>query len=475
MLENKKEEKFAEWYIELVEKAELMDYSPVQGSMIIRPRAYAIWQAVQDVLNAKMKADGVENAYFPIFIPENLLKKEAEHFEGFSPEVAWVTHGGNEQLGERLALRPTSETIMYVQFSKWIRSHRDLPLKINQWCNIIRWDTKALKPFLRTREFLWQEGHTAHATKEEAEEMVLKALDWYRVLCEEYLCIPVLLGKKGKNETFPGADYTTTIETLMPDGKALQAGTSHLLGQNFAKMFDIKFKDARSEEQFAWQTSWGVSTRLIGALAMMHSDNKGLVLPPKVASLQVVIVPITGGGDDSAMVLQAAGRMEKTLMDAGITVKTDNRDDKTPGFKYNYWEARGVPLRLEIGFRELAQRGATAARRDTGEKDFVSEEKIVQICEGLLEQIQENLFNKAKSFVKANIHTARDFTDFKAILDERKGFVMSPWCGDPRCEEAIKEETSATIRLIPFNDEPHGKCVMCGRDALHTAFFARSY
>ncbi|MBI4361177.1 proline--tRNA ligase [Candidatus Micrarchaeota archaeon] len=474
-LKHPKAKEFAEWYIELVEKAELMDYSPIQGCMTIRPRAYGIWEKYQDIINARMKSDSVQNAYFPMFIPESFLKKEAEHFEGFAPEVAWVTHGGNEELAEKLALRPTSETIMYHMFAKWIQSHRDLPLKVNQWCNVIRWDTKTLKPFLRTREFLWQEGHTAHSTEKEAEEMVLRALSWYREACEQYLAIPVMLGKKSKGETFPGAKYTTTVETLMPDGKALQAGTSHLLGQSFAKMFNVTFKDQNEKDQFAWQTSWGTSTRLLGAMFMLHSDDKGLVLPPKVAPLHVVIVPIAKKDDESAMALQAAERVKKSLEEQGLHVHIDNRKERTPGYKFNDWELKGVPLRMEIGFKELSERSVTVARRDTGEKDVIPEDKLALKTVAILDAIQKNLLEKARQFMNANTAPAKNFGQLKKTLEDMRGFVVSGWCGDPRCEQAIKEDTGATIRLIPFNDEPSGVCVMCDRDSKHTAYFARAY
>lgn len=474
-LKNKKAENFTEWYLELVEAAELMDYSPIQGCMTIRPRAYAVWEAYQALLNAKMKADGVSNTYFPMFIPESFLTKEAQHFEGFAPEVAWVTKGGNEELAEKLAVRPTSETIMYHHFSRWVHSWRDLPLKVNQWCNVIRWDTKTLKPFLRTREFLWQEGHTAHASEEDADEMTLRALQWYRDLCENYLALPVLMGRKSESEKFPGAKYTTTIEGLMPDGKALQCGTSHQLGQNFAKMFDVKFKDQKEGESLVWQTSWGTSTRLLGALFMMHSDDRGLVLPPRIAPLQVVIVPIAKESNDRDMVLAAARRVRDALVDAKLSVHIDERPERSPGYKFNEWELKGVPVRMEIGMRDLAEQSVTVARRDSGAKESLHESQVSFKIPALLEDIQKSLLDKATAFLKANLRPASNLADLSKTLEEHKGFVFSPWCGDPRCEEAIKEETGATIRLIPFEDAPNGGCVMCGKASRHTAFFARSY
>ncbi len=483
MMENKKSVDFSEWYLELVQKAELMDYAPVQGCMAIRERAYAVWEKIQGFLDQRFKSDGVKNAYFPLFIPESLLQKEAEHFAGFLPEVAWVTHGGNDALGERLALRPTSETIMYALFAKWISSHRDLPLKINQWCNVVRWDTKTLKPFLRTREFLWQEGHTVHKSKSEAEAQVTRALEWYQALCEEVLAIPVYAGVKSEAEKFPGAEYTTTIEALMPDGKALQCGTSHLLGQNFAKIFDIKFKDENEKEEYAWQTSWGVSTRLLGAVAAIHGDDKGLILPPHAAPLHVVIVPVYYSNEERKMALISAKKLCSALEARGIVTLIDDREERTPGFKFNDWELKGVPVRVEIGVKELAKQGVTVARRDSGAKEFVSDDKAAAFIEKLLQEIQENLFNRAKAFLTENTRPARGFDEFKKLLETKKGFVKTGWCLDARCEEAIKEDSGATIRVIPFGaegkpealSEAGGKCVYCGKPARVTALFAKSY
>ncbi|PIO05833.1 proline--tRNA ligase [Candidatus Micrarchaeota archaeon CG08_land_8_20_14_0_20_59_11] len=472
-LEHKKAADFSEWYLELVQSSQLMDYTPVQGCMVIRERGYAIWEKIQSFLNARMRKDGVRNAYFPMFIPESLLKQEAEHFAGFVPEVAWVTHGGDEALGERLALRPTSETIMYTMFAKWISSHRDLPLKVNQWCNIIRWDTKALKPFLRTREFLWQEGHTAHASKEEAEAEVRRALDWYADLCEQLLCVPVIKGKKSDAEKFPGADMTTTIEAIMPDGKALQCGTSHLLGQNFAKIFGIRFKTADGKEDLAWQTSWGVSTRLIGALAMVHGDDRGLVLPPLVAPLQVVIVPIFKTEEDKKMALRSAEKLIAALDAKGITTHFDERDERSPGWKFNEWEMKGVPIRVEIGLKDLAKQGMTIVRRDKGEKEFLDDAKAADYIATQLDAMQKDLLLRARAEAQSRMFEAKDYAEFKQLVE--KGFVKAGWCGDARCEEAIKEETGATLRAIPFDEKPKGNCVFCGKPAKETAYFARSY
>ncbi len=471
-LENKKNENFSEWYLETVKKGELMDYSPVQGCMIIRPRAYFVWEKIQGFLNEKFAADGVQNAYFPLFIPQAFLEKEAEHFDGFAPEVAWVTRGGDQELGEKLALRPTSETIMYDAYSRWVSSHRDLPLKVNQWCNVIRWDTKALKPFLRTREFLWQEGHTVHASKAEADTQVRTALDAYKSVCEELLAIPVIQGKKSEAEKFPGADYTTTIEALMPDGKALQAGTSHQLGQNFAKMFNIEYKTEDGGKELAWQTSWGVSTRLIGAVIMVHSDDQGLVLPPKIAPLQAVFVPIYKTEEDKGLTLKACNRVAEKL---GCSYFVD-ASDRTPGWKFNEWEAKGVPVRIEIGLKDLAKQSVTVVRRDTGEKEQVGEAEAPAFIEELLEKIQENLLEKARAFQEENTRETRKFAEFKRVISEEKGFIKAGWCGDPECEEAIKEETGATIRLLPFEeDETPRTCVYCERTAKSTPLFARGY
>ena len=409
-----------------------------------------------------------------MFIPESFLKQESQHFAGFIPEVAWVTQGGNEVLGERLALRPTSETIMYAMFAKWISSYRDLPFKINQWCNVIRWDTKTLKPFLRTREFLWQEGHPVHSTKKESDEQAMRALGWYAETCQELLAVPVLNGFKSEAEKFPGALYSTTIETLMPDGKALQMGTSHCLGQNFAKMFGVKFKTEDEREEFAWQNSWGVSTRLIGAAVMMHGDDRGVVWPPKIAPIHVALVPIYYNEEEKKMCLIAANKIAGKLKEKGIRIVIDD-SDKTPGFKFNEWEMRGVPVRIEIGLRDLAQLGVTIARRDSGEKDFVKDDKVIERVEFLLVDIQQKLFLKAKLFLDSHVTEVTRIEEFKTVLDERKGFVVADWCGDARCEEAIKEETSADIRFIPFDAKGKGECVYCRKPAETTAYFAKAY
>ena len=472
----KKSENFSEWYTEVVLKSGMVEYAPIKGCMILREQSYAIWEKIQEVFNRKIKQTGHKNVYFPMFIPESFLKKEAEHFEGFVPEVAWVTEGGSTKLEEKLAIRPTSETIIYATFSKWIRSWRDLPIKINQWCNIVRWETKATKPFLRTREFLWQEGHTAHVTYEEAEEEVMNILQEYKDIMENYLAIPVLVGVKTDGEKFAGALYTTTLETIMPDGKALQMGTSHHLGQNFAKVFNIKFIGEDEKDHRVWQTSWGISTRLIGALVMVHGDDRGLVLPPRVAPVQVVIVPITYKTVDSAEILSKAHETFKKLKAKGFRVILDDRIEYTPGWKFNEWELKGVPIRIEIGPRDLKQMQVTLARRDTYHKTIVKMDEVVPATERLLEEIQNSIFAKAKQVLENRTTTVKNYAEFQKILKNRGGFVKAAWCSNPNCEEKIKEETGATIRLVPFEKEKCTKsCVYCGAKEGEMVYFARSY
>jgi len=472
----KKSEGFSEWYTEVIVKSGMADYAPIKGCMIIREHAYAIWEKIQQIVNKKIQATGHRNVYFPMFIPEGFLKKEAEHFEGFIPEVAWVTHGGDSPLEEKLAVRPTSETIMYATFAKWIRSWRDLPIKINQWCNIVRWETKATKLFLRTREFLWQEGHTAHATSEEAEKEVLYILGEYRDLMETYLAIPVLVGVKSDSEKFAGALYTTALEAMMPDGKALQMGTSHNLGQNFAKVFDIKFIGEDEKDHQVWQTSWGVTTRLIGAVVMVHGDDKGLVLPPKVAPIQVVIVPIPYKGAEPEAIAAKAKEIAAKLQARDISVVLDDRAEYTPGWKFNQWELKGVPVRIEIGPRDLKQQQVTIARRDTGQKIAIKEEETLVTVEKLFEDIQNNLFEKAKAALMEMTFSVKNYEEFKKIVSEKGGFLKVAWCGSADCETKIKNETGATIRVRPFgNEEPHANCIYCGQKAKEMVFFARSY
>jgi prolyl-tRNA synthetase len=472
----KKNEDFSEWYTEVILKSGLADYAPIKGCMIIREDAIAMWEKIQEILNKKIKATGHRNVYFPMFIPEGFLKKEAEHFAGFTPEVAWVTQGGDSPLEERLAVRPTSETIMYATFSKWIRSWRDLPLKINQWCNIVRWETKATKLFLRTREFLWQEGHTAHATKEEAEKEVLYALSEYKDIMENYLAIPVIVGVKSDSEKFAGADYTTALEAMMPDGKALQMGTSHNLGQHFAHVFDIKFIGEDEKDHMVWQTSWGITTRTIGALVMIHGDDKGLVLPPKIAPTQVVIVPIPFKGAEPAAISAKAKEIADKLTQKGVSVILDDRGEYTPGWKFNQWELKGVPLRIEIGPRDLKQEQVTMVRRDTKQKSFIKETDVLTEVEKLLEEIQHNLYAKARLALEEKITSVKTYDEFKQVVTGKGGFIKAAWCGNADCEAKIKEETGATIRVIPFEkEEPTSGCVYCGQKAKDVAYFARSY
>jgi prolyl-tRNA synthetase len=472
----KKNQDFSEWYVQVVLKAELADYAPVKGCMIIREDAYAVWEKIQEILNRKIRATGVRNVYFPMFIPEAFLKKEAEHFEGFTPEVAWITQGGDSPLEERLAVRPTSETIMYDTFSKWIRSWRDLPLKINQWCNIVRWETKATKLFLRTREFLWQEGHTAHATKEEAEAEVMYALNEYKDIMENYLAIPVILGVKSESEKFAGALYTTALEAIMPDGKALQMGTSHNLGQHFAKVFDIKFIGEDKQDHYVWQTSWGITTRTIGAMVMVHGDDKGLIMPPKVAPVQVVIVPIPFKGQEAEAIAAKTKEIAQTLKEHGISVILDDRGEYTPGWKFNQWELKGVPLRVELGPRDLKQGQVVMVRRDTGQKIPVKESDVVATAEKTLQEIHENLLARARAVLAEKTSVVENYDEFKRVLDQKGGFIKAAWCGNADCEAKIKDETGATIRVIPFQKEtPKGVCVHCGNTAKETAYFARSY
>jgi prolyl-tRNA synthetase len=472
----KKSEDFSEWYTQVILKSELADYAPVKGCMIFREHSYAIWEKIQEIFNQKIKRTGHRNVYFPLFIPESFLRREAKHFAGFTPEVAWVTMGGDTPLEERLAIRPTSETIMYATFAKWIRSWRDLPVKINQWCSVVRWETKATKLFLRTREFLWQEGHTAHAAKEEADKEVMEILEAYKDVVENYLAVPVLAGKKTEMEKFAGALYTTALEAMMPDGKALQMGTSHQLGQNFSKVFDIKFLDQEEKEQNVWQTSWGFSTRVIGALVMVHGDDKGLVLPPKIAPIQVVIVPIPYKGTEAENIKNKTEEIFEKLTNAGIATVLDSRPEYTPGWKFNEWELKGVPIRIEVGPRDIKQKQIMLVRRDTREKATVKEEEAVQAVTRLLEEIQNSLFSKAKKILEEDTVTVKTYDEFKNVLKEKGGFIRTSWCGDTTCEEKVKDETGATIRIVPFEkEETFSKCFHCGQEAKEVVYFARAY
>ncbi|HET9359177.1 MAG TPA: proline--tRNA ligase [Vicinamibacterales bacterium] len=466
---------FGRWYIDVVRRAELADYSPVKGCMVIRPYGYAIWELMQQGLDRRFKATGHVNAYFPLFIPESLLMKEKEHVEGFAPQVAWVTQGGNEQLEERLVVRPTSETIIGTMYAKWVQSWRDLPILINQWANVVRWE-KVTRLFLRTTEFLWQEGHTAHETAEEAEEETRKMLAVYKDFAEADLAMPVVDGLKTDSEKFAGAERTYSIEALMRDGRALQAGTSHNLGQNFAKVFDITFQARDKSVQYVYGTSWGVSTRMIGAVIMAHGDDGGLILPPKIAPHQVVIVPIPRGNWKET-VLPRAQAIRDELVGRGVRVLIDDRETQTPGWKFNEWELRGVPLRLEIGPKDIEKSQVVLARRDTREKASAPMEGLSAHVVQLLETIQRALFDRAIAFRDDHTSRADSYAELKQIMEGRPGFVVSPWCGSAACEAEVKTETQATIRNIPFNGtSAAGKtCVKCGRAATVHAWFAKAY
>jgi len=471
-----KSQDFSRWYTEVIRKTELADYAPIKGMMVIRPYGYAVWENIQSLMDARIKASGHENAYFPLFVPETFLQKETEHLEGFSPQVAWVTHGGSDELEERLAVRPTSEAIIGNMYSKWIKSYRDLPVLINQWANIVRWE-KVTRPFLRTTEFLWQEGHTAHATAEEAQEETLKILAMYQDFAETELAIPVISGRKTAKERFAGASETYCIEALMSDGKALQMGTSHNLGQQFSKVFNIRYEDQTQQLQYAWQTSWGVSTRLVGALVMAHGDDSGLKFPPRVAPVQVVIVPISLGKWKET-VLPYARKAEQQLKAAGVRVKLDAREEFTPGWKFSEWEMRGVPLRLEIGPRDIKAHQALAVRRDTREKSSLGLDELAPQVQKYLDEIQGGLFEQALQFRQTHTHVVRSYEEFKAILEAKRGFIKSFWCGDPGCEDRIKEETTATIRVVLMEedrDEAMGTCVCCGKTGVEQVYFARAY
>ena len=469
-----KEKNFSQWYIDVVRKAELADYTTIKGCMVIRPYGYGLWENMQQGLDRRIKKTGHKNAYFPLFIPENLLKKEAEHVEGFAPEVAWVTQGGSQKLEERMAIRPTSEAIICSLYSKWVKSYRDLPILINQWANIVRWE-KTTRLFLRTTEFLWQEGHTVHKTEEDAQEETLKILfKVYRDYIENDLAIPVVVGKKTSKERFAGALNTYTLEALMTDGKVLQAGTSHNLGQNFAKAFNIKYLDEDQTEKYAWQTSWGTTTRLIGAIVMVHGDERGLKLPPKVAPIQLIIVPIMF--DKTKKEVLDKAETLNSILSKDFRVEIDARDEYKPGWKFNEWEMKGVPLRLEIGPRDMAKEQVVLVRRDTGEKQIVKEEILEKTVNDLLIKIQENLFNQAKKFLQKNIREASDYSEFKKIIEDKKGIIKTYWCGNRECEDKIKEETKASIRCIPFEEnKASGKCIYCGKKTSTLVYFARAY
>ena len=470
-----KNEDFSEWYTQIIIKAELADYAPVKGLIVLRPDGYSIWESIKESLDKKLKETGHRNGFLPILIPESLLGKEKEHFEGFNPEVFWVTHSGESELGDRLALRPTSETLAYSLYSKWIKSWRDLPLKINFWNTALRAEIKGTKPFIRTSEFLWQEGHTVHATKDEAEKEVMEILKIYKKTIEEEIAVPVVTGKKSEKDKFVGAVYTVTLESLMPDGKALQMGTSHFLGQNFSKPFDVKYLDENNVETFAWQTSWGISWRLIGGMIMTHSDDRGLVLPPKLAPIQVVIIPIYYSKEDRGKIVQEAKKIQDVLTDVEIRTQLDDRDQVTPGFKFHDWELKGIPIRIEIGPKDVAKNQVVMARRYNQTKDSISIDKLSGAIAAELENIQQQMFDAAKKILDERISAVSQYEQFKAELENGKMLSCS-WCGKQECEDKIKEETGAELRVIPSDDGKKVEtCIYCKDNGTANVLFARGY
>jgi len=467
----KKSENFSEWYTQVALRAELADYTPVRGSMAIRPYGYAIWEGIQSWLDRRFKETGHMNAYFPLLIPESFLKKEAEHVEGFAPQVAWVTHGGDEELSERLAVRPTSEAIILPMYAKWIQSYRDLPVLLLAWNNVVRWE-KSTRLFLRTAEFLWHEGHTAHRTMEDADAECRLILGIYQELLEQILAIPVLAGIKPPSERFAGAANTYTLEALMPDGQAIQAGTSHFLGQNFAKAFNVKFLDSDNQEKYIWSTSWAVSTRLIGSLIMAHGDDKGLILPPRIAPYEVVIVPILGR--DDAKVLPAAKELAQHL-GRRFRVKLDDRDAYTAGWKFNEWELRGAPVRLEIGPRDVANKQVVLSRRTGGAKQTVRIDGIEVTVGKILDEIQSELFERGRAYRDSHTTQAATVDELVRAIEQVQGFVKVGWCEMQSCEDTIRERTGASPRVIPLDEKASGKCVVCGMPAKAWVYYARAY
>jgi prolyl-tRNA synthetase len=471
----KKSKNLSEWYNDVVLKAELADYGPAKGTMVIRPYGYAIWERVQSIMDAWFKEYGVSNAYFPLFIPMDLLRREKSHIKGFSPELWVVTHGGGKKLSSPLVVRPTSETIMYEMYRKWIKSWRDLPYLINQWNNVVRYELRTYL-FLRTSEFLWQEGHTVHEDEGSAMDMVMTAIEWYRRIYEEYFAMPVVVGEKSETERFAGAKMTFTVEALMPDGKALQGGTSHNLGQNFSRAFGLKFQNRNGKEEYAWQTSWGFSTRSMGGLFLTHGDDHGVVMPPKIAPIQVVIVPIFAKGNDPTKLYLYCDSIAEDLKKRNIRVLIDKRDSVSVGRKFNEWELKGVPLRIEVGEKESSGNTVTAVRRDTFEELVFSFEELGKGVFGQLDAIQQNLFRKASDFLRENTFEVENFKEFKEIMATTRGFIKAFWCEDAECEAKIKEETKATTRARPIGAvEQTGKCVRCGRESKFVWYFAQSY
>jgi prolyl-tRNA synthetase len=471
----KKSDDFSDWYTQCVLKSGIADYSPGKGFIILRPYGYAIWENIKELLDDQFKKTGHKNGFLPVLIPESLLTVEKNHFEGFMPEVYWVTKSGNNDLAEKLALRPTSETLAYSMFSKWISSYRDLPLKLNFWNSALRAEIKSTKPLIRNSEFLWQEGHTAHINEKEANDQVSMILDLYKTLIEEFLAIPTVSGLKSDKEKFVGANYTTCLESLMPDGKALQMATSHNLAQNFSKPFDIKFLDKDTSEHFVWQTSWGISWRIIGAMIMVHGDDKGLILPPKISPTQVIIVPIYKD-ESKEIVKQKAGELENKLKDSQIRVYTDDRDEYTSGWKFNEWEMKGVPLRVNFGIRDIREEQLELVRRDTKERFYVKEKDLVSEILSILENIQSNMYSLAKNYLLTNTRSAKNLDELLSILDSSGGFVACSWCGKRECEDSVKEKTTADIRIVPFNTRKNiSSCIACGKEGTTEVYFGRAY
>jgi len=467
-----KKSNFSEWYGQVIQKADLADYSKVSGTIVFKPNSYFMWEKIQEFLDREIKKTGVKNVYFPMFIPDSLFQKEKQHVKGFNPEVAWVTQAGNTKLKEKLAIRPTSETIMYDHYKKWIRSPKDLPLKINQWCNIVRWEFKHPVPFLRTREFLWQEGHNVFETEKEVEKDTLRMLEVYDKTLRELLAIPSLKGKKSEKEKFAGGDYTLSLETMFPNGKAIQCCTSHNLGQNFSKAFDISYLDKNKKKQYVWQNSWGFTTRTIGIMIAIHGDDKGLVLPPKVAPIQVAIVPILFE-KDKAKILKKAKEIKSKLK--GFEVYLDDREDYSPGWKFNEWELKGVPVRIEIGPKDLAKKQVVLVRRDTLKKEAVKITSLNKKVKQVLEDIQKNLLLKAEKFLKSQIKDAKNLNELKKVIKEGK-IAKTNWCGEMGCEDNIKFKTGGAKSLnIPFKQKAKGNCVQCSKKAKAITYFAKSY
>jgi len=471
----KKSFDFSDWYTQCVLKSGIADYSPSKGFIVLRPYGYAIWEIIKEILDNELKRTGHKNGFLPVLIPESLLTKEKDHFDGFMPEVFWVTRSGDCDLGEKLAVRPTSETLAYSMFSKWISSYRDLPLKLNFWNSALRAEIKSTKPLIRNSEFLWQEGHTAHTDESDADKEVKMILDVYKYLIEEYLAIPTISGLKSDKEKFVGAKYTTCLESLMADGKVLQMATSHNLGQNFSKPFEIKFLDKDTNEQFVWQTSWGISWRVIGALIMVHGDDKGLILPPKISPTQVIIVPIYKD-QSKEVVKQKAYELEKKLKDFNIRAFTDDRDEYTSGWKFNDWEMKGVPLRANIGLRDIQENQVELIRRDTKERFYVKEKELVNQTLSILQKIQLNLLDSAKKHLRTNTRTATSLVELLSVLDATGGFVACSWCGKRECEDLVKEKTTADIRILPFNPKNNvSTCIACGNQGTIEVYFGRAY